>query len=113
MANKVIYSSYFVRKAKFLKKKHPSLTSDLLTLEESLIAEPRQGDDLGAGLYKVRLAIKSKNKGKSGGYRVITYLLNQHDDETLINMLTLYDKSEESTIDKHYLIKLLSNLSDL
>jgi hypothetical protein len=58
MANKVIYSALFVRKAKTLKKKHFSLKDDLAGLEESLVNNPKQGDDLGNGLYKVRLAIK-------------------------------------------------------
>ena len=110
MANKVVYSSVFVRKAKDLKKKHSSLTSDLELLEKSLIDNPKQGSDLGGGLYKVRLAIKSKGKGKSGGYRVITYLLNQSEDDIFINMVTLYDKSEEDSISKLYLLKLIKEL---
>jgi hypothetical protein len=65
MANKIIYSSIFIRKAKDLKKKHASLTSDLEVLEESLIDNPKQGVDLGGSLYKVRIAIKSKGKGKA------------------------------------------------
>src|ERR1700743_1992137 len=101
MSNKIIYSSIFVRKAKILKKKHLSLTSDLAELEKSLIANPKQGNDLGAGLYKVRLSVKSKGKGKSGGYRIITYLVNQSIDGININMLTIYDKSEESRIEKN------------
>ena len=110
MGNKVRYSSLFVRKAKVLKKKHLSLSDDLAELEKRLIANPRQGDDLGAGLYKVRLLIKSKQKGKSGGYRVITYLLNQTKDSVEINLITLYDKSEESSIDKQLLLKLVKEL---
>ena|SRR5258708_25618584 len=110
MANKIIYSSIFVRKAKDLKKKHTSLISDLDALEKSLIDNPKQGADLGGGLYKVRIAIKSKGKGKSSGYRVITYLVNQSTESTIINMLTLYDKSEESSINKQYLLKLLKEL---
>jgi hypothetical protein len=110
MANRIVYSAVFIRRAKDLKKKHASLTSDLDELEKSLINNPKQGDDLGGGLYKVRLAIKSKGKGKSGGYRVITYLVNQSADNTLINMLTLYDKSEESSIDKSHLLKLIREL---
>ena len=35
MANKIIYSSHFIRKAKVLKKKHTSLTSDLASLEKT------------------------------------------------------------------------------
>jgi len=110
MANRVIYSAVFVRKAKNLKKKHLSLSDDLARLEKSLINSPKQGDDLGNGLYKIRLAIKSKGKGKSGGYRVITYLVNYSNESVNINMLTLYDKSEESSIDKQYLLKLLKEI---
>jgi len=79
-------------------------------LEKSLIENPKQGVDLGGGLYKVRLAIKSKGKGKSGGYRVITYLVNQSNENTLINFVTLYDKSEESSINKLYLLQLVREL---
>jgi hypothetical protein len=69
MANKVIYSSYFIRRAKALKKKHASLTADLAILENSLINNPKQGDDLGAGLRKVRLAVQSK--GKAAGIELL------------------------------------------
>jgi hypothetical protein len=110
MANKVIYSPVFIRKAKELKKKHQSLTSDLEALENQLVDNPRSGVDIGGGLFKIRLAVKSKGKGKSGGYRVITYLINESVDSTTINMVTLYDKSEESSINKQYLLKLIKEL---
>ncbi|TWR27535.1 hypothetical protein FPZ43_13760 [Mucilaginibacter pallidiroseus] len=110
MANQVIYSSVFIRKAKALKKRHISLVDDLKDLERSLIANPVQGDNLGSGLYKVRLAVTSKGKGKSGGYRVITYLISNIDGNTAINMLTIYDKTDESSIDKKFLVNLLKNL---
>src|ERR1700759_4361697 len=110
MANRVVLSSHFVRKAKDLQKKHTSFKSDLEILQEDLILNPKQGDNLGGGLYKVRLAIKSKGKGKSGGYRIITYLVTESNEDIIINMLTLYDKSEESSIDKQRLLKLLKDL---
>ena len=111
MANSIEYSPMFIKRAKNLKKRHPSLTSDLEKLEESLINAPRQGVDFGSGLYKLRLAVKSKGKGKSGGYRVITYLVNRSDtDDVIITMLTLFDKSEESSIDKEYLQKAINSL---
>ena len=110
MANQIIYSKIFIRKAKELKKRHHSLVSDLEELETSLLENPTQGSDLGAGLHKVRLAVKSKGKGKSGGYRVITYLVSQTDAHVNINMLTIYDKKDESSIDKSYLIGLIKEL---
>ncbi|MDO3641572.1 type II toxin-antitoxin system RelE/ParE family toxin [Mucilaginibacter sp. L3T2-6] len=110
MANRVIYSSHFIRKAKDLNKKHLSFKVDLEALEQSLIANPKQGDNLGAGLYKVRLAVKSKGKGKRGGYRVITYLVSEANNDIVINMLTVYDKSEESSIDKPRLLKSMQDI---
>ncbi len=110
MANEVIYSAVFIKKAKIYKKKYLSLIEDLYELEAKLIADPHQGNDLGAGLYKIRLAVKSKGKGKSGGFRIITYLVSNTPEGTVINMLTLYDKSEESSIDKKELQKLIKAL---
>jgi mRNA-degrading endonuclease RelE of RelBE toxin-antitoxin system len=69
MANEVIYSDVFIKKAKVYKKKYISLVEDLYELEEKLLGNPQQGNDLCAGLYKIRLAVKSKGKGKSGGFR--------------------------------------------
>jgi hypothetical protein len=110
MANQIAYSQIFIRKAKELKKRHVSLVSDLEALEKSLLEHPKQGADLGSGLYKVRLAVKSKGKGKSGGYRVITFLLINSDSDITINMLTIYDKSDESSIDKKYLLAIIKEL---
>ncbi|RZL31156.1 MAG: hypothetical protein EOO96_16645 [Pedobacter sp.] len=103
---KIIYSPIFIKKAKQLKKKHLSLVSDLTQLESILIANPKTGTNLGNGIFKIRLAIKSKGKGKSGGYRVITYL--QTEDE--ITMIYIYDKSEEATISKQDIQKIIDSL---
>lgn len=110
MANEVLYSNVFIKKAKVYKKKYLSLVEDLYELEEKLLENPQQGTDLGAGLYKIRLAIKSKGKGKSGGFRIVTYLVSNMQDGVVINMLTLYDKSEESNIDKKELQKIIKAL---
>ncbi len=110
MANKVVYTPVFIKKAKALSKKYASLISDLTELEKSLTLLPKQGADLGGGLFKVRLAVKSKGKGKSGGFRVVTYLVSYNQDDVIINMLTIYDKSEESSINKKLLLKLLKEL---
>jgi len=75
-----------------------------------LTETPMLGTSMGAGLYKIRLAIKSK--GKSGGFRVVSYLVTQTDDETTIFLLTIYDKSEDSNIDRKTLLDMVSNLSE-
>ena len=35
------------------------------------------GDSYGANIYKIRLGDESKGRGKSGGFRVITYLVHE------------------------------------
>lgn len=60
-----------------------------------LAEKPDIGKPLGNNFYKVRLAINSKGKGKSGGARVITYI--QIVDST-IYLTSIYDKSEKGTI---------------
>jgi len=110
MSNLIIYSATFIKKAKIYKKKHNSIVDELRELEMNLLKNPQQGNDLGAGLYKIRLAVKSKGKGKSGGYRIITYLISNQEEGYRINMLTIYDKSEESSIDKKVLLQIIKSL---
>ncbi len=62
----------FDRQLKRLAKKYPSLKPEFSALLNSLQTEPKQGIAIGRNCYKIRLAIKSKGKGKSGGARVIT-----------------------------------------
>lgn len=77
-------------------KKYPSLKNELVQLEADLQANPKMGTSLGNNSFKVRLAIKSKGKGKSGGARVITHLeldVAVEEATTNIFLLTIYDKS--------------------
>ncbi len=70
-----------------------------------LSKNPEAGTSLGNNIYKVRISIKSKSKGKSGGARIITYKFS---DELEIYLLTIYDKSEYDSIDDKTL-KLIIN----
>ncbi|MDZ7899415.1 MAG: type II toxin-antitoxin system RelE/ParE family toxin [Arcicella sp.] len=87
-------------------KKYPSIKQDVLDLAAELIIDPTQGEPLGKDCYKIRMAISSKNKGKSGGSRVITCV--KIIDETVI-LLSIYDKSEQEDIDDKALNKLLKD----
>ena len=77
---------------------------------DSLLDNPHQGMNLGGNLYKIRLASKSKLSGKSGGFRVITFLVKENENGKVINFITIYDKSEESTITKEALLKLITKI---
>ncbi len=79
-------------------------------LEQMLIANPKLGTDLGDGLYKIRLAVKIKNKGKSGGFRVVSYILTQNESDYDINLVILYNKSEISDISKKDLLEIFNEV---
>jgi len=107
MNYKVEVTAKFKKLAKRLVKKFPSLKSELDNLFDSLETEPKQGKPIGSECYKIRLAIASKGKGKSGGARVITHL---HVTKITIYLLTIYDKSEQADISDKELKELLSLL---
>ena len=91
----------FVKDIKRLSKKYPSIKQDYADLLDELQQNPYSGIDLGNGLRKVRMAIKSKGRGKSHGARVITYLLLASEEESEINLLTIYDKAERENISRN------------
>ncbi len=65
------------------------------------------GDEVIANCYKIRLAITSKNKGKSGGGRVITYVYVAM--ETIF-LLSIYDKSDQEDISNSELKELIKEI---
>ncbi len=85
----------FDKQVKRLTKKYPSLKKELAKLINSLSSKPEQGKSLGNNFFKIRLAIASKGKGKSGGGRIITYLKIS---QTKVYLTYIYDKSEKGNI---------------
>jgi len=102
---KVEVSSRFKKRFRHLQKKFPSLKYELEVLVNSLETKPKQGIPIGFNCFKIRLAIVSKGKGKSGGARVITHV---QVTKTTVYMLTIYDKSEQSNISENEIRELLS-----
>ena len=109
MNYKVIPTPRFKRQAKKLLKKYSSLSTELQELEQDLTANPEQGQSLGQNAYKVRVAVKSKGKGKSGGLQVITYLISEEEE---IYLLTIYDKSEMESIDNKALKEMIKEINE-
>ena len=105
----VVTFPQFDKDVKRLAKKYPSIKSDLKELEAKLSINPRIGDEVVPDCYKIRLAISSKNKGKSGGARVISYVIVK---ESTVILLTIYDKSEKETVSIGMIKKMLENIND-
>jgi mRNA-degrading endonuclease RelE of RelBE toxin-antitoxin system len=110
MAININFSDPFESRVKKFVKKFPSLAQELIDFVAELKETPLMGESLGAGLYKIRLASKSKGKGKSGGFRIINYLVLQNKEDIDITVLTIYDKSEDSTMKKKILVKMVKEM---
>ena len=104
----VIVTEPFERKFKRLSKKYKSLKSDLKPLVESLVETPEQGVPLGKDCYKIRLAISSKGKGKSGGARIITLVRIL---KGRVFLKDIFDKSEQPNISDKELQRLIEVFS--
>src|SRR5580658_2103916 len=106
-------SRYFDGEVKRLSKKYPSLKQDLANLNVTLLAQPRTGTDLGNGIYKIRLKITSKGRGKSAGGRVITQVKTEivgMVENNKVNLITIYDKSEIGSISKQEIVSLIKKM---
>jgi len=102
----VVATETFERKVKKLSKKYRSIILDLAQIIDELSVNPTLGTPLGKDCYKIRVAITSKGKGKSGGARLITFIRVSRET---VYLLDLYDKSEQDTISDNEL-KLLIDL---
>jgi hypothetical protein len=97
----------FDKQIKRLARKYPSIKNDLNEVVRILSKNPFEGKHLGNDFYKIRLAISSKGKGKSGGGRIITYVKIKNET---IYLTTIYDKSEVSNITEKELEKILKSI---
>ena len=91
-------SDDFAKEAKRLAKKYPSFKQDYKDFLESIKNNPLQGDEITKNIRKIRMAIKAKGKGKSGGARVITFNILTDIENGHVVFLLLYDKEDASTV---------------
>ncbi|TVQ07648.1 MAG: hypothetical protein EA361_17930 [Bacteroidetes bacterium] len=105
MSYNVVAIPPFDRQLKRLAKKFASLKDEYADLVESLEKNPVQGNPMTRNCFKIRVAIKSKGKGKSGGVRVIVHV---QVIENNVFLLAIYDKSEQEDITDKEIKYLLS-----
>jgi mRNA-degrading endonuclease RelE of RelBE toxin-antitoxin system len=103
----IIPTPRFEKELKRLAKKFPSLKNEFANLVADITQNPENGTFIGNNCYKIRLAIGSKGKGRSGGARVITYL---YIETETVYLLTIYDKSEKENIKLNELKEMIGSL---
>ena len=92
---KIVPTPEFIKQVKKLAKTYKQVSNDLELLKKQLILNPKTGIELGGKCFKLRLANSSIPTGKSGGFRVVTYYI---DDNDTIRLLLIYSKSEKENI---------------
>lgn len=113
MSVSVVVAPSFVAAARKLLKRYPSLKLELATLQQQLTVNPHLGTPLGKDAFKIRVPIKSKGRGKSGGARVITYVETIVQASTAahtVNLIYIYDKSDTANISDKELRELLKQI---
>ncbi len=91
------FTPEFKRNLRLLARKYRHIRSDVEPLLTKLQTGETPGDQVpGTGhlIFKVRVKNSDLQRGKSGGYRVIYYLVT----EERIILVTMYSKTEQSDI---------------
>ena len=98
---------YFTKELRVLSKKYPSIFEDMELLATKLMVDPMIGTPLGSDFYKIRMAIKSKGRGKSGGARVIVNIMVVN---KVVGLISIYDKSEKENITQSELQEMIRQI---
>lgn len=106
----VLTTDYFNVEAKRLGKRYRSFVDDYDSFVKEIKKNPYQGVEILPGVRKVRIAIESKDKGKSGGARVITFAYTISEKDGIVYLLIIYDKEDASSVKKNVIKAILKDI---
>ena len=104
MKYNVVVLESFKNNFKTLQKKYRNIKKDFHKVAEQLKENPKAGISLNHNCYKLRVANSSIPTGKSGGYRIIYYFIN---NDNKIYLLAIYSKTRQNTISENRLLEIL------
>ena len=109
----VVTIPHFDKHYKQLKKKYRSLDQDLKSLAMRLRDGDFSLDTVMQGfentIYKARIASRDQKKGKSGGFRIVYYVVT---DDNKIILLDIYAKAQQENINAKEIMHMLARLED-
>ena len=109
MSFKIITTAYADKAIKKLSKRYHSFSNDIKAFREELLNNPLQGDEIAPHVRKIRMAITSKGRGKSGGARVIFNALVSEQDGK-IYLLLIYDKADTPNVKMNVIKEIIEEL---
>ena len=92
MAYRFIFTAWFDRNLKSLRKHNPDLRGDFESFLQTFDAEAHPVIPRTGGARKARMS--AKGRGKRGGYRVVYYFVL----ENTIWLITIYDKVQKENL---------------
>ena len=106
MIYNIVVLPTFSLKLKKLAKKYNKIKLDLQNLTKILSSNPKSGISLQYNCYKIRVANSSIPTGKSGGFRIIYYFI---DNNNKIFLMTIYSKTQKENLSENELLELLKS----
>ena len=91
MKLQVVEQELYRKAHKKLSKQYRHLQNDIDNFLDSIDSKEDLGIELKSNVFKVRIKNSDKNKGKSAGYRLISYLAIIDNE---LHFLYIYDKSK-------------------
>lgn len=110
MSFKIITTAYADKAIKKLSKRYHSFSNDIKAFREELLNNPIQGDEIAPHVRKIRMAITSKGRGKSGGARVITFNALVSEQDGKIYLLLIYDKADTPNVKMNVIKEIIEEL---
>ena len=99
----------FVRKLERLARKYPAVIDTIQEFKTQLAQDERPGSviaGVGHDVYKARLPNRSARRGKSGGFRVVYYVVFANS----VTLLTIYSKTEQPDMLPSEIRRIISEL---
>ncbi len=87
---RVIKQALYKKAFKKLSKTYKNIELDINDYLKSINSKSDLGIELKSNVFKARIKNRDKNKGKSSGYRLISYLAIVENE---LHLLYIYDKS--------------------
>jgi len=100
IVEKILYKKSF----KKLSKHYKNINNDVDNFLDSINSKDDLGIEIKSNIFKVRIKNSDKNKGKSAGYRLISYLTIVEDQ---LQLLYIYDKSKIENLTENEIDKLI------
>ncbi len=101
----VVEQDLYKKAVKKLSKNYRNINLDVKYFLDSINSKKDLGIELKSNVFKVRIKNSDKNKGKSAGYRLISYLAVIENE---LHLLYIYDKSSLVNITEKEIDELVS-----